>query len=173
MKTIYGNALIAAAVGNHRDIIKLLLDRGANVNATGPGNCTALQAASRYCPADVVKLLLEFEADVNVTRSDNGHGSALEAACARGNKDVVQMLLEWRADVNKLGGGPSPLSTASYSGHKEIDHLIQWNADVNLHLKWNCSALYKAVEGGHKDIVEILHRNKADVNVQGYDGSAF
>ena len=29
-----------------------------------------------------------------------------------------------------------------------------------------------AVEGGHKDIVEILHRNKADVNVQGYDGSA-
>ena len=45
------------------EVVQLLLDRGANVNAVGGHRGTALRAASCYGEEDVVKVLLERGAD--------------------------------------------------------------------------------------------------------------
>lgn len=117
----FGNPL-TAAVGEREDpaiytyternftnvveIVELLLDAGARVNARGNA-CygTALQAAAVHAPADVVRLLLERGADVNAPKQAL-YGSALQAACARRHGDpyVARLLLEHGADALARGG---------------------------------------------------------------------
>jgi ankyrin repeat protein len=63
----YGNtALIHAAAGGHREIVALLLDKGANIETSNHSRRTALVAAAIRDRRDVVLLLLERGADVNV-----------------------------------------------------------------------------------------------------------
>jgi ankyrin repeat protein len=52
-------------LGGHREIIQLLLDKGADVNAQGGEYGNALQAASWGGHQEAVRLLLDNGADVN------------------------------------------------------------------------------------------------------------
>ena len=52
-----------------RTVVKLLLDRGADVNAKTATGITPLIAAASVGDADIVKLLLEKGTDVSVERS--------------------------------------------------------------------------------------------------------
>jgi ankyrin repeat protein len=56
-----------AAFAGHTEVVKFLLEKGAEVNAKGTiGGTTALMVASQNGHAEVVKVLLEKGADVNV-----------------------------------------------------------------------------------------------------------
>lgn len=79
-------------------VIRLLLGRGADVNAEGYnyyGN--ALQAASFVNTADMVRFLLQHGAEVNAR--GGSHNSALIAASASCEVENVRTLLEHDADV--------------------------------------------------------------------------
>jgi ankyrin repeat protein len=54
-----GNALQAASEGGDEQIVKLLLDQGADVNAQGGCYGNALQAASARGHEQIIKLLLD------------------------------------------------------------------------------------------------------------------
>jgi ankyrin repeat protein len=58
--------------------VKLLLDRGADVNIQGGPFGNALQAAAYYGSQEIVKLLLDRGADVNI--QGGAYGNALQAA---------------------------------------------------------------------------------------------
>ena len=93
----------AAGVGN-QDIVRLLLESGAAVNAqlSGGEYGSALAAAAAAAgEQDTVRLLLESGADVNAQLSGGRYGSALAAATARDNQDIVQILLEYGAVQGK------------------------------------------------------------------------
>ena len=64
----YGNALYAASARGHEQIVKLLLDKDADVNAQGGHYGNALQTASEGGHEQVVKLLLDKGAHPNVER---------------------------------------------------------------------------------------------------------
>jgi ankyrin repeat protein len=98
----YGSALHAASAEGHKQIVKLLLEKGADVNVQGGHYGSALQAASVRDHEEVVKLLLEKGADVNAQSGD--YGSALHAALARGHEEIVKLLLSKGAgaDVGAL-----------------------------------------------------------------------
>ena len=88
----YGNALQAASLKGHEAVVKLLLDKNADVNAQGGAYGNALQAASLFGHEAVVKLLLDKNADVN---AQGGHyDNALQAAAERGHEVVVELLME-------------------------------------------------------------------------------
>ena len=53
------NALDRAAANGHKDVVKLLLDRGAEVNAKDGVGWSALHLAAREGHKDVVLLLLD------------------------------------------------------------------------------------------------------------------
>ncbi|KAF2734842.1 ankyrin [Polyplosphaeria fusca] len=92
------NPLYYAALLDLRDVVKTLLDTGADINAQGGRYGNALQAASYRGHKAVVKLLLDKDAD-------GGHfGNALQAASWRGSEAVVKVLLEKGAEVNAQGG---------------------------------------------------------------------
>lgn len=78
-------AVQAAAGGGHLDVVKPLLDYGANVNE-GPASTdgrTALGAAAQGGFCDVVGLLLDREADANAAATSDGL-TAVRMAAAYG-----------------------------------------------------------------------------------------
>lgn len=83
--------LHAAAAGRSRDLVALLLEHGAEVNATQHGGWTALHAAAQNSDAEMVKVLLANGADVAI-RADNNQ-NALDLALGKGAQQVVDLLM--------------------------------------------------------------------------------
>jgi len=79
------------------EVVRLLLDHGADVNARLDDFSSPLHRACSSVNAalEVVRLLLERGADVKA--KDNHGNTALQAARARGENDVVKLLLEYGA----------------------------------------------------------------------------
>ena len=76
----------AATRNGHKQVVKLLLDKGANVNAQGGRYGNALLAASISGHEQVVKLLLDNDADVNT--QGEYYSNALRAASVKGHEQV-------------------------------------------------------------------------------------
>jgi ankyrin repeat protein len=152
---------------------RLLLDKGADVNAQGGLYGNALQAASSGGHEQVVKTLLDKGADVNA--QGGRYSNALQAASARGHEQIVKTLLDKGANVNAQGGGfGNALQAASARGHEQVvKTLLDKGADVNAQGREYGNALQAASLGGHEQVVKTLLDAGADVNAQGgYYGNA-
>ena len=101
-------ALSAAVAQNHVEVVRLLLDRGADVNVANNDGETPLHCASRLSYTDMVMLLLAEGADVNVANNDGStplHPHQAQELLI----DAVRLLLDRGADVNVAGNdGQSP-----------------------------------------------------------------
>ncbi|KAK7022681.1 ankyrin repeat-containing domain protein [Favolaschia claudopus] len=186
----------------HWEIVKMLLEAGADVNIVGGKYGTALQAAayteSEPIGADVnlvggyygsalhaatwrqyepiVKMLLDNGADMNIVGEQ--YGSALHAAASIKSiksKLIVKMLLEAGADVNFVGGEyGTALQAASYTKSEAIvKMLFDAGANVNIVSGEHGTALQAAAWTESEPIVKMLLDAGADVNlVGGYFGTA-
>jgi len=110
------------------ELVKLLLDKGADVNAMSEGVGTALMRASNV---DVVRLLLDKGADVNAKWKCGYHPAcllgetALMRAAASGSVDKVKLLLDRGADINtKSNDGETALLSATCSGRVEVIKIL-------------------------------------------------
>lgn len=149
-------------------VVRLLLNKKADINAKDEIYGNALSAASSEGHEDVVLLLLESGANIN----DEGgryHGPALSVASFCGHEKVVRLLLEKGANVNAEGGYHGhALSAASYEGHEEVVQvLIENGAHVNAYGGTYSNALSAALLGGHEKIARLLLKMEADVNAKG------
>ena len=80
-KGIYGKTLLHEAVESHRlGIVKVLLDKGADVNAVSNANDTALHIAATNGDTDIINLLLSRNADIK--KLDGIQRSPMETARA-------------------------------------------------------------------------------------------
>jgi ankyrin repeat protein len=161
-------ALSRAAAQGHKEIVQLLLEKDADVNACGERCGSALIAASEQGYEEIVRFLLENGADVN--GQGGKYGSALVAASSQSHEEIVRFLLDNGADVNAQLGGlyGSALMAGSSHGHEEIVRLLLDNgADVNAQLgRPYGSPLVVASFQGHEEIVRLLLENGADLNAQ-------
>lgn len=89
---INNHPIHAAAAGKSRDIVALLLERGADANATFEGGFTALHSAAQAGDVEMAKVLLTAGADSN-KRADNGQ-LPLDLALGQGHKPMVDLLME-------------------------------------------------------------------------------
>jgi ankyrin repeat protein len=85
-----GTALGDVAATKNPELVKVLLDAGATVDARQPGWRTPLMLASVAGNLPVVRLLLDAGADVNARDSNNK--TPLDLAMANGRQDVAEML---------------------------------------------------------------------------------
>jgi ankyrin repeat protein len=159
--------LYYAALLGFSTIIRLLLDKSADVNAQGGFFGNALQAASERGHEQVVKMLLNKGAEVNA--QGGFFGNALQAASGRGHEQVVKMLLNKGAEVNAQGGlFVNALLVASERGHEQVvKMLLDKGAKINAQGGEYGNALQAASYRGHEQIVKALLDKGAEVNAQG------
>jgi hypothetical protein len=80
--------LMAAAQGGLGDVVRLLIERGADANATMQGGFTALHLAARHGGGSIVRALLNAGAD-QTARTDHGMTPAMFAPK---NSEAAQLL---------------------------------------------------------------------------------
>ncbi len=149
---------------------KLLLSRGASIDALGGRFGSALQAAYATRNDDTVRVLLDYGADVNV--QGGKYGNALQAACTRWKVDLMTLLLDHGADVNAKGGKyGNALQAACVRGDNDVVRLLlDQGADVHASGGEHGSALQAAATcayGHGLGTLELLLQRGADVNQQG------
>ncbi len=110
--------LIEASQKGQTDTVKILLEKGTDLNAKNINNWTALMFATEKGHTDIVKMLLEKGTDVNA-KDDNGY-TALIIASYNKHTEIVRMLLENGADVNMKD---KYNHTALMFAIKHINHL--------------------------------------------------
>ncbi|KAF4635686.1 hypothetical protein G7Y89_g2417 [Cudoniella acicularis] len=132
----YGSALAAAVFGNKKEIVKLLIKEGAEVDKElqyGNYGSALAAAALGWRGNEVVELLIKEGAEVNKELQHGDYGSALAAAAAAnwGRKKVVKLLVEeGGADVNaklQYGKYRSALHAAKRKKkHSVVELLINY-----------------------------------------------
>ena len=146
---------IAASQG-HRDVVARLLAHGADPNAIGIYNSTAIFAAAVEGHDDIVSLLLDAGAKADAL--DYAEAGVLNYV-AGGSPQLVKRLLGLGAEVNRVSQrGSSPLCVACHGGKVEnVKILLDAGADPEPRgvLK---TPLEIAECGGHSEIVDILRK---------------
>ncbi len=190
--------LILAAAAGDEALVKTLLAKGADVNATNDLGYTALIAAVKGGYSGIVHLLIKKGANVNAEKDGettlmysirgNHAGAARQlldagadsqlldddilAAAAIGNAEIVDFLIEKGADVNTKDDSWTVLSSAAYHGHAGVVRLLlAKGADVNDSNSNGNTALMQAASAGHPRIVKLLLDKGADeraVNNKGW-----
>jgi len=103
-----------AAIRLQTEIMKLLIERGADLNAVTWNGETVLHFAAKQINRPATELLLDFGMDVN--RADNRGYTPLHNAARYSHSDTIALLLEHGADTHA----------------KTTDH-----GDTPLHRVWN------------------------------------
>src|ERR1700733_3963544 len=121
------SSLPKAAANGHVAVVKLLLEKGAKLEAKDERNgLTPLLWAAANGHEAVVKLLLEKGAELE-TKSDKDNGQTpLFYAAANGREAVVKLLLEKGAklEAKDKDNGQTPLFHAAANGHVVVVKLL-------------------------------------------------
>ncbi|CAG8386133.1 unnamed protein product [Penicillium salamii] len=174
--SVYGTALhFAASHSSRADMVKLLLDNGANLHdeSSETGNLNALMAACCVDDnAETIKLLLDAGADIDIQQPEDVSSGALILCCVEDREEYLSLLIRAGAQVNmqvqhKRFG--SALAAASFCANVNlINILIEAGADINMQLSQGAfgSALVAACVGEQLENVQFLLDKGADVNLQ-------
>lgn len=108
------------------EVIKLLVERGADVNAADNSGWTALHFAGQDQKAEVVRALLGAGAEVD-PRDEDGTTPLWRSLMSDTSAEVVRLLLEAGADpkAKDKWGSSSPLSLAQEMGDEEVEALMR------------------------------------------------
>jgi ankyrin repeat protein len=147
------------------EIAKLLIQKGANVNAKDEfGSTTLLSALYLDNNKEIVELLLNKGADINV--KNEKWETPLIIASEKNSCEVIKLLIDKGAHINIEGkNGDTPLINACKKGIIEIvEVLINAGADINLKSSNHKTPLVVAWENHHFVIVELLIQKGSDYN---------
>lgn len=149
-----------ASMGEDPRVAKLLLERGANIEAKDGWGMRPIHYACFYGRARTVKLLVEGGGDTKA--KDYGGRTPLSYAAGRGHESVVQLLLrECRHDPNPADhSGRDILHYACQEGRDEIvNFFIQAEEErpsLDQRDRWGSTPLSMAVRRGHTGVVKTL-----------------
>uniref|UniRef100_A0A8C1D511 Ankyrin repeat domain 28b n=1 Tax=Cyprinus carpio carpio TaxID=630221 RepID=A0A8C1D511_CYPCA len=149
-------------------MVRLLLSRGANINAFDKKDRRAIHWAAYMGHMEVVKLLVSHGAEV--TCKDKKAYTPLHAAASSGMISVVKYLLDLGVDPNTYGN--TPLHVACYNGQDVVvNELIECGANVNQVNEKGFAPLHFTAASRHGALcLELLVGNGADVNIKSKDG---
>jgi ankyrin repeat protein len=115
-----------ASFFGHREIVRLLIDRGAEVNV--PSNnalkVTPLHSAAARRDAVIIDMLLSAGANPNARQQAGA--TPLHTAAFEGDRLIVELLLEHGADTNaQMENGKIPEDMARERGHQTLADVLE------------------------------------------------
>ncbi|KAI0205233.1 hypothetical protein F4808DRAFT_277961 [Astrocystis sublimbata] len=93
--------LFAALTNRHKEVVQLLLDKGADVESKDKSGRTPLSWAAENEYAAIVQLLLDKKADIE--SKDNSGRTPLSWAARNGHKEIVHLLLGKGGPISSRG----------------------------------------------------------------------
>ncbi|KAG8526141.1 uncharacterized protein KY384_000134 [Bacidia gigantensis] len=161
-------ALGLAIRGGHQDIIRLLLEKGADINIInndGGVESTALEMSAWTGNKESMQCILE---KARYFKKDTKNEALLLAASWVGSEAMVLLLLKHGANIDfKDYIGETALYRAALSGSNSVVRvLIQNGADVNAKNKWGETALHKAAAKGYTNMISALLEGGCDINAK-------
>lgn len=161
-------ALEAAILGGRINIVRLLLDRGAECKFSLPTAFMYVRTEER--DTEMVLTLLKKGASLEFAESSMSEPPLVKASSFN-SEELVRILLEYGGNPNpglKNPGCAAPLHIASYLGRQEIfDLLVDAGADVHVHGGYYGSCIQAAAFGesnGHHAIIRRLIKLGVDIN---------
>lgn len=117
------NSPLHFAARGRLEIVRLLLEHGADVNIKSKNLQTPLMVATKAGRVDIVQLLLEYSSDLTV--KDEYRWTALHYAIFESQGEIIELLLDRGVDVDILGAsGRTPLHCASLREREDIVRLL-------------------------------------------------
>ena len=137
------------------------------LNTPVSGNDYPIHACAKSGCTDVLRLLLDHQADPNQARPGDGATPLYMATCS-GHLATVQLLLDYQADPNQVytSYGVTPIHAAAFSGHQGAVQLLLANgADSNQACTSDgITPIHAAAFSGHQGTVQLLLDHQADPN---------
>ncbi|KAG7310362.1 hypothetical protein JYU34_003135 [Plutella xylostella] len=150
----------------HADVVRALLEAGADVDEVNETGDTALHKACFIGNEELVILLLNHKADVNIM---NGEGRTPSEVCKTGD---VRRLVDAAARAERLRGERALLTAAREGNIEDIQQLLSGPYPPNI----NCvdavgnSSLHCAAYRGHARVAVLLLQNGVDTTVRNNSG---
>jgi ankyrin repeat protein len=118
--------LVMAAYMGLTEIVRLLLEAGADVTAVDPEmKATALHAAAYAGRTEAAKLLIQYKVEIDKQGPYNGY-TALHDAIWQGHIETAKVILAAGANLNlKNHQGQTPLEFARARGNQELVALLE------------------------------------------------
>ncbi|CAN5269581.1 hypothetical protein BH20ACI1_BH20ACI1_20890 [soil metagenome] len=168
----YEQPLLRAVSNEEIDEVKLLLAKGANVNAKDKvyGGITALFVAVEDGNIKMVGTLLDFGAKVNAR--DDEKRTPLMNLDDDATPELVNLLISYGAKINAVDkeGNSALIVSANRVDAKVLQFLLNHGAKVNAQNKDGQTALMNAAEDDNLENVKVLLAAGADVNLKNSDG---
>ncbi len=161
---------LAAAISDNEEAVKLLIAKGADVNAKEDTfGATPLHMVFNILgnDKDIVKILVDHGANVNA-KMDDGGVTPLHMAADNGLKDIIEFLISKGVDINgtdNIGGTAlHHLAQEDQEDNVEmIEFLLSKGANINAKdYTTGGTPLHYAALNGYKNMVEFLIANGAD-----------
>ncbi|KAI9859351.1 MAG: hypothetical protein M1813_006688 [Trichoglossum hirsutum] len=169
--------LHSAVCGKQEAMVRLLVEKGADIDAINSSWETALCLAVSYGDVAMIQILVEKGANINTMTSDMG--AALHLAAFRGDEAVVQILVEKGARVNNTSYIMSwtPLHFAASEEHEAVVRLLVDNGayldaktkkgrNVTIIIEGEETAPHLAIQNRHETIAQLLVERGADTEAK-------
>ncbi|KAH8432426.1 uncharacterized protein LDX57_010062 [Aspergillus melleus] len=165
----FGTALQAAAISGNVEIVRMLVDNGADIRDIDRYGQTPLHRAAYHGHEAVVALLLDRGA-IPDHQDSNGYSSTLFAA-SFGFKAVLTRLFTAGAELDLQDqSGNTVLHHAAMKGHLTIvEQLITHGYDLEQKNSAGKTALHVAVEAGKCSMIRFLLDHGSNIACRGWN----
>jgi len=159
--------VLAIKLGNY-EIVKLLVENGANCNESGENGMTVLHHAALQGSAEIAYFLCKV-GGAALDQFNQAGCTPLYQAVQHGHTECARTFLDMDANIEaRTRSGATPLYIAADRGNLDlVDLLLDAGCDANVRTELQMTPLLVAAFNGHTHVVNALLDRNVDIEQRG------